>query len=98
MDVHNNKCSRESIIKVLLWGAGDDYLKRRQLLEYEISKNNMECVGLCSKDKYSAFVDGIKVLDVKDLSAVEFEYILVFSDKFFTQIKNEIIKEGYDGK
>lgn len=76
--------------KVLLWGAGDMYLKRRQLLQFEIYKGNIECVAICSRDHYANYIDGLKVISAEEIRNFAYDWIIVFSDASFGTIKQLI--------
>ena len=80
----------------MLWGAGYIYLERRALLEYELLKGNIECVAFCVRDKVAGQIEGVPVIDPEEIKEYEFDYILVFSDLYFEEIKREIVHElGY---
>lgn len=80
--------------RVLLWGNGCTYLQRKQLLKFEIYKKNIECVALCAQDYYAKCVDNIPVIKVSDVMQYSFEWVLVFSDGLFREIRKEAISMG----
>ncbi len=82
--------------KIIIWGAGEDYLKRRQYLEYEIKKSNIQCVAICSKDHYANSIEGIQVYPSIAQVTEDYDYILVFSDKYYDEIRNEIKQCGIE--
>ena len=84
--------------RLIIYGAGKDYLKRRQLLNFEKAKGNVELVAMCSKDHFADYIDGMKVVSCQELVDFEFDWVIVFADSKLNEIKNELSQNGIDEK
>lgn len=82
--------------KCLIWGANKEYNARINLLNYEILKHNIIPVAICSRDKYSNYINSLKVIDKSELPDYAFDYIIVFNDTRFEEIKKDIVSLGYN--
>ena len=82
--------------KVIIWGIGNDYHEAKNIIDFEIVKGNFEVLAMVSKDRYANFIDGKKVIEKQELNKYDYDYIVVFASKFFTEIKQEAIELGID--
>lgn len=83
-----------SMKKCVLWGANKEYNEAYNLIQYEILKGNISVECIVSRDQYSRYMDGYKVIDSSHLMDYEFDYIIVFNDLRFEEIKKEAISLG----
>ena len=82
--------------KVIIWGMGLDYDLMLNAIDHEILKGNFNIQALvCRKDdRYCQRKDGFPVITKEDIHGVEFDYVIITSSKFFSEIKQEAISIG----
>lgn len=80
--------------KCLLWGMGQGYQNISTSIKLEILKNNICIVAIVSKDTITDNYDGYKVINSEFIYDYEFDYIIITSDKFYDEIRKEIINKG----
>lgn len=80
--------------RILIWGIGRDYNRHLNLLKYW-EHQNIEIVGITDKNLPDVeTIDGWKVVKIEQLNQIEFDYILVMSEKFYLEILSDISKNG----
>lgn len=79
--------------KILIWGIGNRYNELKNIIDFEVLKGNIEIVAMVSRDKYANYVDGKKVIDKNEIENYEYDYIVIFAEKF-AEIKDEILTLG----
>ena len=74
-------------IRVILWGIGEVYNSMVNLLRFYADLKQIEIVGITAKvlPDYR-YLDGYKLLHIKEVKTVEYDYILVLSDRYFKEI------------
>ncbi|KHD38327.1 hypothetical protein NL50_02145 [Clostridium acetobutylicum] len=80
--------------KCLIWGVSDEYTMAYDKLLFETSKENLFIEALISKDKYAEYIDGKKVIDKAEISNYQFDYIIIFNNERYSDIKNEALELG----
>ena len=82
--------------KVIIWGMGLDYDLMLNAIDHEILKGNFNIQALvCRKDdRYCQRKDGFPVITKEDIHGLEFDYVIITSSKFFSEIKQEAISIG----
>lgn len=80
--------------KCLLWGMGQGYQNISTSIKLEMLKNNLSVVAIVSKDIITNNYDGYKVITSEMIDDYEFDYIIITSDKFYDEIRQEIIDKG----
>lgn len=86
--------------KVVIWGIGNDYESIINQLKFEIYKNNIICEALVCRDQdaYVSKKDGFPVVKTSEFYKLNFDYLVISSNKFFDEIRNEAIKMGIEPK
>jgi uncharacterized protein (DUF1919 family) len=74
-------------IRVLLWGLGVDYNRARNIIRLYEYTGQLEVVGITARDlpSYKKF-DGYELVEREDICNVEYDYIIVLSNKYFNDI------------
>lgn len=86
---HNNHPYCPGIKKVIVFGIDNDYNAEVNLLMYEISKGNIEVIGISSYDKkYMNFLDGFKVYTQSELFNLNYDYVIVFHSAYQAVVNN----------
>lgn len=80
-----------SILKVVLWGAGNDCERNISILPPDWQKI---AIVDSSKDKIGKTISGLPVVSKDDLLSIEFDYIVITSSKYTEEIKDDIRKAG----
>ena len=82
--------------KCIIWGLGKDYEKIINQLKFEIFKGNIEITALVSKEDSSWCQrrDGYLLLPKDKLIDIDFDYLIITSNRFFCEIKKEILLLG----
>lgn len=82
--------------KVIIWGMRLEYDLMLNSIDYEILKGNLNVQALvCRKaDQYCSKKDGFPVIIKEDIYNVDFDYVIITSSKFFSEIKQEAIAIG----
>ncbi len=85
--------------RILLWGMGNVYNQYVLQLQIWEQKRAISIVGITARDipSYSK-LDGWSILNYKDITNIEFDYILVMSKERFQEILEDIISCGIDRK
>lgn len=84
-------------IKLLLWGIGRDYNRRLNLLKFEESQGNIDIVGISDNDMPDLWeIDGWKVYKTSELHALDIDFCMVMSDKYFSEIFNSLSAYGIE--
>lgn len=66
--------------KVIIWGKSAEYDAFRKWLEPELLKGSMEIVGLALiGEKLFKRLDGIEVMELEDILAKEYDYLIVLN-------------------
>ena len=86
--------------KVVIWGMGEGYERILNGVHFEILKGNIsvEAIIVRPQDKYCLKKDGFQIITKSELTAVNFDYIIVSATAFFNEICSEAMNLGYDRK
>ncbi len=80
-----------SVLKVVLWGAGNDCERNISILPPDWMKI---AIIDSSVDKIGKKIMGIPVISKDELLSIEFDYIVITSSKYTDEIKDDIRKSG----
>ncbi len=79
-------------IRVVLWGVGQQYNTMINLLRCYEDCNQIEIVGIIAKDlPCFRTLDGYKPLTMKEIDQIDYDYLMVMSDRYFDEIVNTAI-------
>jgi hypothetical protein len=78
-------------MKLLIWGCGNDYLKSWALIKYWEQKGIYQVVGITGNEKNIHYMDGYKFYPKNMLKDIDYDYIIVSSEKYFGEIINEAL-------
>lgn len=80
--------------RAILWGIGDDYERIINQVKFEELKGNLKVIALVEKkeNRVSSKRDGYKVILKEELNNIIFDYLIVCSSRFFSEIKLEALK------
>lgn len=86
--------------KCVIWGMGEDYYKILNQLIFEEYKGNITVLGaVCKKeDRYCSYRDGYPVYIKEELFEIDYDYIIIASQKYFSEILTEISALGISRK
>ena len=76
-------------IKLVLWGIGKIYNSMLNLLKFYTSANQLSVIGITAGSLPDcSTLDGWNLISTKDLSTVNYDYLMVMSDDYFEEIVN----------
>lgn len=86
--------------KCLIWGNGADYEIIINQILFEIEKNNIEVIGIIAKteDIIGEKYDGFNMIEKEYVTNIDFDYIIVTSSQYFSEIRKEILDKGIDSR
>lgn len=85
--------------RVVIWGIGAVYNRHVNLLKYYGSKKEIEIVALTSNDPPKiGSLDGHKVIEPKEIKALDFDFILIMNDAAAAEIRQTITGMGVDAE
>lgn len=86
--------------KCLIWGNGADYEIIINQILFEIEKNNIEVIGIVAKteDIIGEKYDGFNMIEKEYVTNIDFDYIIVTSSQYFSEIRKEILDKGIDSR
>lgn len=82
--------------KLLLWGIGNIYNASINLINHFESIGDFEVVALTAKEipAQIKYIDGYPVIDVREISHLDYDYIMVMSREYYWEIFHEIAAKG----
>lgn len=82
--------------KLLLWGIGNIYNVSINLINHFESIGGIEVVALTAKEipAHIKYIDGYPVIDVREISHLDYDYIMVMSEEHYWGIFHEITARG----
>lgn len=80
--------------RCLIWGIGDDYYQCHNQVLFEELKGNLIIDAMISRDKFSDYNNGKKVIDKTEIAKYVFDYIIIFNYTNFSRIKDEAVDLG----
>jgi len=85
--------------KVILWGLGEQYNHLLNSIRYYELYGAMDIIGATDRrlQAYSEF-DGYRIVDTSDIAWMDFDFIIVFSSKYYMEIREEITAIGIAGE
>ncbi len=82
----------------LIWGISDEYTAHINQINFEVLKGNINILAMISKDKFSSYIDGKKIIGKEDIIQYQYDYIIIFNKVRFQEIKDEAMKLGVPDK
>jgi len=83
--------------RIVIWGIGAVYNRHVNLLKYYELKKEIKIVAVTSNNPPRVeFIDDYKIVKSKEISALEFDFILIMSDASVMEIRKTIIHMGVD--
>lgn len=84
--------------KCIIWGIGDEYERIINQICFEIYKGNIEIEALICRqeDMYCSCKDGFQIIKKEELRMVEFDYLIISSSRYYSDIRREAIECGID--
>lgn len=80
--------------RVALWGIGEDYERIINQIKFEELKGNLKVIAIVEKkeNRVGSKRDGYNVILKEELNNIIFDYLIVCSGRFFSEIKLEALK------
>ena len=85
---------------VIIWGIGIGYEALLNNILFEVKKENI-CIKalVCKKDdKYCDFKDGYPIILKDDIKDYDYDYVIITSTKYFSEICKEAVGVGIECK
>lgn len=84
--------------KIILWGMGNEYENLLNNILFEIEKGNICVEGIVvrKEDIFCSYRDGFRIITKDEVVEIGAEFIVVVSDEWFDEIKNEALSIGFD--
>jgi Exopolysaccharide biosynthesis protein len=84
--------------KCIIWGAGNDYDRLYNNIQFEVYKENIEIKAIVSRKEniFCNYMDKIPLITKEEIRNYEFDYIIVCSGHFFNEISNEACSIGIE--
>lgn len=93
---HSEKMERrKSPYRVLIWGVGYGYSQYINAIKYQEILNEIKVIGVIGRDVLYDYLDGVPFLSWPEITGREIDYIVITSDKNFTEIAAEAVKLGF---
>lgn len=87
------------MLRVLLWGMGKEYNTNINSIKYFETTNQFEVIGVISSENHSfRQLDGYRVYNDTELNLIDYDYIIVMSEKYFKDIQHNLITRKVDKK
>jgi hypothetical protein len=80
--------------KIIVWGTGIEYDRYISNIELEKLKGNIDIIGVTSNENWLCNLGDYPFVSKDKLSDMLFDYIVVFSSKFFEEICREALLYG----
>lgn len=84
--------------KCLVWGISDEYTAHINQINYEILKGNISIQAMVSRDRFSDYIDGKKIISKNEISSYDYDFIIIFNKVRYQEIKEEAIQQGANEK
>lgn len=83
--------------KLIVWGMGKEYNQHLNMLKCHERDGDIEVIGVTASfvPNYE-YIDDWKIINSKDIIHQEFDYILIFSERYLKDIVLEIIQMGIE--
>lgn len=87
------------MVRLIIWGLGREYYKALSTIRYLEMTNQIEVVGVVSRDDCYSTVDGYTCYKVYQIKELAFDYILVATGKkVYREINSQIVERGIDSE
>jgi Exopolysaccharide biosynthesis protein len=74
-------------IRLILWGIGKIYNSMINLLKFYDDADQIDIVGITAQNLPDyKYLDGYQLLSMKEVRTTEYDYVMVLSDDYFTEI------------
>ncbi len=88
-DLAVRKVSLKKPFRFLIWGLGSIYNRLLNTIRFYEQQGTIEIAGIVARDRYQfAYLDGYPVYDLSAIKGLEYDYIVVMSEKSYKQIVN----------
>lgn len=73
--------------QIILWGIGVHYNRMKRVIDYYEMTKQFRVVALTDREKFPfSQLDGYKIIEKNELQYIDFDYLIVLSDKYFDDI------------
>lgn len=79
------------MIKIALWGIGKGYNIVFNILKFYEYQKKIEITGIIDTNAYMHTLDGYKVVKPREISKLDFQYIIITSENSFDDIVREAV-------
>lgn len=80
--------------KIICWGMGATYNQCKNALSFYEMTQQIEIIGITAKERPSVLaLDNISVISLEEIKGIAYDYIIVFSQKFYNNIVEEAEKQ-----
>lgn len=84
---------------VIIWGTGDDYEQNMNCIQFQVYKNELNIVAYVSNDillSEQIMLDGKKLINPNGLTEYEYDYVIVFSKRYYKEIVTQALSIEID--
>lgn len=77
--------------KAIIWGLGKEYNKYINSIKLWELHGELQVIGVTAKEQLYRKIDGYQFIAKEDIVNIEYDLLIIASDNFFIDIKNEAI-------
>lgn len=82
--------------RIIVWGTGQEYGRALRRIQCGAAEGEFEIVGVTSRDHWYQAIDGFPFVPKEALLQTPHDYVLVASEKYFQEIRQEYAALGGD--